>query len=170
MWQSCWHAGDHLVSYMLFKWCYAPHKTYDAMVVLRHAAYISRWRDLGRTSLTQYPPSALKNGSDCCAHMADTSMSSIELVLPNALAAMTILRCSGLVQGSRLLAHPVASETSRLQASEKFQCFGISGFGANTLGQPQRQQRKISRRFIFVVSILPAPFWRRQMQAMQASS
>jgi hypothetical protein len=39
-------------------------------------------------------------------------------VLPKAEAAMTILRCSGLVQGIRLLAHPVSSDTSRLQADQ----------------------------------------------------
>ena len=71
----------------------------------------------GRTSFTQFSPSAAKKGSDCCAHMADTSMSSAELVFPNALAAITSLRCSGFVHGSRLLAQPVASETSRLQTT-----------------------------------------------------
>lgn len=39
-------------------------------------------------------------------------------MFPKAEAAMTILRCSGLVQGIRLLAHPVSSDTSRLQADQ----------------------------------------------------
>ena len=39
-------------------------------------------------------------------------------MLPKAEAAMTILRCSGLVQGIRLLAHPVSSDASRLQAHQ----------------------------------------------------
>ena len=43
-----------------------------------------------------------------------------ELVLPNALAAITSLRCSGLVHGSLLLAHPVARDTRQLQALNTF--------------------------------------------------
>ncbi len=97
----------------------------DAMRItaMRYVARRTRRHGAGRTSLTQCPPNAAKKGSDCCAHMADTSMSSIELVLPNALAAITILRCSGFVQGSLLLAQPVASETSRLQDTGIIQKF-----------------------------------------------
>jgi hypothetical protein len=52
-------------------------------------------------------------------------MSSAELVLPKAEAATTIFRCSGLVPGMRLLAHPVSNATSRLHITQRRLEFGV---------------------------------------------
>ena len=70
------------------------------------------------TSCVHGPPSVLSKGNAGSAQMAVTRIRSAESVVPKAEAAMTIFRCSGLVQGSRLLAHPVSSDTSRLQADQ----------------------------------------------------